>query len=172
VEVTTFLIAAACLVAGVVAGSLLNRTLSPQEQRRRELEEKLQAKEDELKIYQRDVSDHFIKTADLMAELRRNQQEIGEQLAIGAMRLTSPEIGRKIQDTALANLDSGSKNTILSAIPPEAPKDYAPSVPGGILSENYGFTDIQSTTASDDESSIETTSTNKEDEDDPTFRIS
>ena len=140
-DVTTLAIAAVGLVIGLVAGFLLTRTLSPHEKKRRELETKLQAREDELKIYQRDVSDHLLKTSELLQELNRSQREIGEQLATSAARLSSPEVSRQVQEAAYAGLETGARPRILPSSQ-EPPKDYAPSVPGGILSEDYGLKDI------------------------------
>lgn len=173
-DVTTIAIAAICLVVGLIVGSLLSRTLSPQEKKRRELEEKLQAKEDELKIYQRDVSDHLLKTAELVQELNRNQREISEQLTTSAMRLASPQTSRQVQNSAFAGLAPDSRPMTLSSIHQEPPKDYAPSVPGGILSESYGLNDdeklinVKSVTSGNDDA----ISTDIDNDDDPTHKIS
>lgn len=178
VDLTTITIAAVCLVVGLAAGSLLTRTLSPQEKKRRELENQLKDKEEQLKIYQQDVSDHFIKTSELISEMNRTHREISEQLASGAMLLTAPEVSRRVQDSAFAGLSADSRPRILSATPPEPPKDYAPSVPGGVLSESYGLTDLEGEgafTRGVSGSKETKSSTSKEragDDDDPTLNIS
>lgn len=172
-DLTTVVIAIiASLIIGAIVGALLTRALSPQEQKRRELEEKLQAKDDELKTYQRDVSDHFIKTSQILVEMRRNQQEIAEQLATSAIRLTSPEVNRQIQDVALRGLDTDIKANILSLTPQEAPKDYAPSVPGGVLNESYGLTDISESGVTRGLSAADKNAAQDDtDEGDPTFKV-
>lgn len=141
-ELTFILIAVACLIVGLAVGSLLTRTFSPQEKKRKALEEKLQQKEDELKIFQRDVAEHFMKSSEIVRELTRSQRDICEHLATGALRLTSPEVSRKVQDVAFEGLGADQKPRILSSITAEPPKDYAPSVPGGVLNESYGLTDV------------------------------
>jgi uncharacterized membrane-anchored protein YhcB (DUF1043 family) len=169
-------IAAVCLLVGLTAGSLLTRALSPQERKRRELEEKLREKDDELKIYQRDVADHLIKTSGLIRELNRNQREISEQLATSAMLLASPEVSREVQDAAFSGLSADSKLRILSSVPPEPPKDYAPSVPGGVLSENYGFDELPDrgtyTKGIADIRTAARDAASESEDDDPTYKVS
>jgi len=169
VDVTTIVISAVCLLVGLAAGSLLTRTLSPQEQKRRALEEKFRQKEDELNIYQRDVADHLIKTSELLRDMTRSHREISEQLAAGAMLLAAPDVSRQVQDAAFAGLSSESKPRILSQSPPEPPKDYAPSVPGGVLSESYGLSDLRHDRIYTEGLAIK--ADNNEDED-PTLKVS
>lgn len=175
-ELTFILIAVACLVVGLAVGSLLTRTLSPQEKKRKALEEKLQQKEDELKIFQRDVAEHFMKSSEIVREMTRSQREICEHLATGALRLTSPEISRKVQDVAFEGLGADQKPRILSAVPAEPPKDYAPSVPGGVLNESYGLSDVPLMTPVIDKDKDQKKKKSKPvedlDQDDPTLNIS
>lgn len=174
-DLTTIIIAAAALVVGLLAGSLLTKRLSPAETRRRELEEKVREKEDELKTYQRDVADHFIKTSGMLRDMHRVQREISEQLAAGALLLTSSEVSRQVQASAFAGLSQESTPRILSAVPPQAPKDYAPSVPGGVLSESYGLGDLphsKSHTAGLSTRAQGNTEIDLEREEDPTLKIS
>ena len=138
---TTIIVAVVCLLVGLGVGALLTRTLSPQEKKRRELEARIQVKEDELNLYRQDVSDHLLKTSEMIRELNRSQRQIGEQLAKSALRLSSPDVSRQVQDAALDGLSREAGTSILSSIPQEAPKDYAPG--RGILSENYGLVDIE-----------------------------
>jgi len=172
VDQTTIITAVVCLVIGLVIGSLLTRVISPQSAKNRELRKKLQEKEDELKVYRQDVSDHFLRSAELVRELTRSQQEISEQLATAAMRLTAPEVSRQVHNTAFEGLATDSSLKILSAFPPEAPKDYAPSVPGGVLSESYGLTDLQDGSTTRGLDSAKSGVIQDDQEDDPTLKIS
>jgi len=172
VDVTTIVIAAVCLLVGLAAGSLLTRTLSPQEKKRRELEETIRQKEDELKTYQRDVSEHLVKTSELIKDMTRSHREVAEQLATSAMRLSAPEISRQVQDAVFVGLSADSRPQILSSIPAEPPKDYAPSVPGGVLSESYGLTDLRQGDINIRGLDIKTSGGTDDDDDDPTMKIS
>jgi len=172
VDLTTIVIAAVCLLVGLATGSLLTRTLSPQESKRRALEEQLRQKENELKVYQRDVSDHFIKTSELLREITRSHREISEQMASGATLLTAPDISRQVQDTVFVGLSSDSRPRILSPVPPEPPKDYAPSVPGGVLSENYGLADLPQDKIYTQGLATKADDDNYTSEDDPTLKVS
>lgn len=177
-DVTAIAIAAISLLVGLLAGSLLTRKLSPGEKKRRELENQVRQKEDELKIYQRDVSEHFVKTSELIREMTRSQQEISEQLATSAMRLTSPEVSRQVQESAFAGLGRENQPRILSSAPAEPPKDYAPSVPGGVLSEHYGLSELAehdepgSRRGLNEDGDETDTPARRAPEDDPTLKIS
>lgn len=141
VDLTSILIAAGGLLIGFVAGSLAARTLAPQAKKQRELEDKLRKAEDELKDYQQTVSDHFVQSAELLRNLTESYRSVGEHLTNGALTLASPEASRDILDALGPRLPDRKGVRTLSAIPPEPPKDYAPSVPGGVLSEHYGLAD-------------------------------
>ncbi len=177
VDQTTIIIAVVSLVSGLIAGSLLTRTISPQSVKTRELKKKLLEKDEELKIYRRDVNEHFVKSAELLREMTRTQRETSEQLATAAMRLASPEVSRMVHDTAFDGLALDTRFNFLSAVPPEPPKDYAPSVPGGVLSESYGLSDLQdngTTRGLFDAKPFDTKPSAASDDrdDDPTFKIS
>ena len=134
---TTILVAIACLAVGLVVGSLLTRTLSPQEKKRRDLETRLRAREEELGSYRRDVSDHLLKTSELIRELNQSQRQLGEQLTRSALQLSTPEVCDQVQETAFTGLARDPGTHVLPETPREAPKDYAPG--GGTLSEEYGL---------------------------------
>jgi len=174
VDVTTLVIAAVCLLVGLATGFLLTRTLSPQESKRRLLEEQLKQKEDELRTYQRDVSDHFLKSSEMLREITRSHREISEHLVSSALLLSSPDVSRRVQDAAFSGLSNESRPRILSQFDAEPPKDYAPSVPGGVLSENYGLSDLHPDTVYTQGLATSRThdDLNNENDDDPTFKVS
>jgi uncharacterized membrane-anchored protein YhcB (DUF1043 family) len=75
--------------------------------------------------------------------MTQSYRAIHEHLATSAIRLASPEIGRQLlkaggSEMALTDEDG---NPLLSAEDINPPRDYAPKVPGGILSEDYGLSD-------------------------------
>lgn len=174
---TTLLIALACLLVGLVVGSLLTRTLAPQEKKRRELETKLRRAEDEHKAYQQQVTEHFLKTSGMLRDMTQSYRNLGEHLASGAMVLATSEVSREVLDASSPKLSDKSAGTgaLLSATNAEPPKDYAPSVPGGVLSENYGFGEDGS-----DPNNLYTrglatkpsgVANDNDDEDDPTLKV-
>lgn len=172
---TTLLIALACLAVGLVVGSLLTRTLAPQEKKRRELEDKLRRAENEHKLYQQQVTEHFLKTSTMLRDMTQSYRNLGEHLASGAMMLSTSEVSREVLNASSPKLSDKSTGTVFSAISAEPPKDYAPSVPGGVLSENYGFNEDTA-----DQNSLYTrglvtkpssVANDNDDEDDPTFKV-
>lgn len=133
---STLIIGLSCLAAGLLLGFLLARALHPKEQQRKELENNLQQAQEQIKSYQQDVTDHFMKTSELINNLSHSYRDVHEHLATGAMRLTNTEISRQMID---AGFGRNEKPNIIPEETPEPPKDYAPKVPGGVLSEEYGL---------------------------------
>lgn len=157
-----------CLAAGLFIGLLLGRTLHPKEQQRKEAENKLEEAQEQLRDYQHEVTEHFAKTAKLFNDLSHSYRDVHEHLSSSAMRLANPETSRKMVDAGFGQLKE--RNLPLTELP-EPPKDYAPKVPGGILSEEYGLKDDKRfegrhLKVANDVASVVT------DEDDPTFKVS
>lgn len=135
---STLLIGLLCLATGLVIGFVMARTLHPKERERKELEEKLLQSQNQIKDYQQEVTEHFIKTSELVNNLSHSYRDVHEHLATSAMRLTNPEISRQMID---AGFGRGEDQHVIASETPEPPKDYAPKVPGGVLSEEYGLKD-------------------------------
>ena len=171
-DINTLVIAAICLVIGAIIGAVVRTAIAPGEKQQRALAEKLQAREDELKLYQQDVTEHFIKSSELLGEMQRQQQQATEQLLASASRLATPDTNRRIQDNMLPAADSGRHLNILSLTPQEPPKDYAPGR-GNVLSENYGLADSGDATAlRGTPAGHNAASEDGDSDDDPTYKIS
>jgi len=165
------LIGLSCLAAGLIIGFLMARTLHPKERERKDLEAKLQQSQDQIKGYQQEVTEHFMKTSKLVNNLSHSYRDVHEHLATGAMRLTNTEISRQMIDAGFGRHENSQ---IISGETPEPPKDYAPKVPGGILSEEYGLKEDNSglhtanlNVANDTDNGID-----DDEEDDPTLKVS
>lgn len=162
--ITTALIA---LVVGALVGMLLTRATQPKEKQRKELEAKLQKTEKELKDYQHEVTEHFIKTSALINTMTHSYRAVHEHLAGSAMHLANPDISRQLINAGTGKLEGSTEDDALSATPPEPPKDYAPKSPEGVLSENYGLKeDYGIETRSD----VPTANDSDDDDTDPTLR--
>lgn len=116
-----------------------------------ELQKKLDKSEQHLKQYQQEVSQHFITISHLTASVTQSYRDINEQLVSSAMRLASPEIGRQLLKSGGSDLSllDPNGNPLVDVEDVEVPRDYAPKVPGGILSEEYGLKDEQEEPKSD-----------------------
>ena len=114
-----------------------------------DIERKLEKKNIELKQYQQEVSEHFLILSQLMKNLSNNLDEINEHLASSALRLSSSEISRELLKTNDLDLSVlALKNETLNMENIDIPRDYAPKVPGGVLSEEYGInTNVDSETS-------------------------
>lgn len=164
------LIGLSCLAAGLIIGFLMARTLHPQERERKELEDKLQQSQDKIKDYQQEVTEHFLKTSELVNNLSHSYRDVHEHLATGAMRLTNTEISRQMIDAGFGRHENAN---LIAGETPEPPKDYAPKVPGGILSEEYGLKEdtpgLNTTTI---DTAPDTGDALNDDEEDPTLKVS
>lgn len=174
-DLTTSLIALVSLVVGLIAGSLLARSVAPGEKQRRELEDNLKQTREEYKAYQQQVNEHFVQTAAMLHEMSQGYRNLGEHLASGAMTLAAPETGRRIIDAATPQPGELPHKSLVSTSA-EPPKDYAPSVPGGVLSENYGYGEEEGESSSlyvrglhNKPSSL---ASNHDSDDDPTLKVS
>ena len=116
-----------------------------------DLQKKLDKSEQHLKQYQQEVSQHFINISHLTASVTQSYRDINEQLVSSAMRLASPEIGRQLLKSGGSDLSllDPNGNPLVDVEDVEVPRDYAPKVPGGILSEEYGLKDEQEDPKSD-----------------------
>ena len=165
---TVLLIALGCLFGGIVIGLLLTRALHPEEKKRKALQEELEKTRQELKDYQHDVTSHFMQTSNHINNLTQNYRELHEHLSHGAMRLASPEISRQMIDAGYGKLTDDS--AIDPSLAPSPPKDYAPKVPGGVLSEDYGLREDDADIHNHkDRPSIEGSA--EEDDSDPTLKV-
>jgi uncharacterized membrane-anchored protein YhcB (DUF1043 family) len=108
----------------------------------RDLEQRLHHAETTLQGYQRDVTEHFAHTSQLVNNLTLAYRDVHEHLANGALKLATPAISRQILDSANSGLAGDSKSYV-SAQHIEPPRDWAPKAPGakGTLSEDYGLRD-------------------------------
>lgn len=138
---TIVLIAAACFLIGAGLGHLYSRAAGGSAQTKREMQRKLEETEQNLKRYQQDVTEHFVKISQLTANLAQSYREIHEQLTTGAVRLAGPEVGRQMLKASGedARFVDSEGRPLLSADQLAPPRDYAPKVPGGVLSEEYGL---------------------------------
>ena len=99
--------------------------------------------------------------------MAQSYRQIHEHLATSAIRLASPEIGRQLLKSGGSSLSlvDADGNPLVSAEDIEAPRDYAPKVPGGVLSEAYGLVDDEVVDFTEDLDASD------EEDKDPTERI-
>ncbi len=134
-----WLIGIFCFIAGGFTATTVILRLTPSKKKNRDLEKHLNDKQDELKNFQQEVTEHFTKTADLLGELAKSYRDVHNHLASGAQNLCK---------------DAYDNNPILTKLPPvdgfiseeeiahSQPLDYAPkSTPydRGMLNEEYGL---------------------------------
>jgi uncharacterized membrane-anchored protein YhcB (DUF1043 family) len=168
---SVILILAAFLI-GAGIGHLLSKKVDSSDKSVRNLEQKLAASEKELKRYQQEVTEHFITASHLTGNIAQSYRQIHEHLASNAMRLASPDVARQILKSGGSDfglLDSNG-NPLIDLSDVEVPRDYAPSVPGGILSEDYGLTESEQSKAEND-AEPELLDSDSEDEKDPTQSV-
>ena len=168
---TIIITAATFFLIGAGLGHLFARQNKTGDQSVQDLEKKLAQSERQLKRYQQEVTDHFLKVSHLTTSMSQSYRQIHEHLATSAIRLASPEIGRQLLKSGGSdlNLTDEDGKPLISAEDVQPPRDYAPKVPGGILSENYGLGENEETKAELDIAAENIS--DSEDDDDPTSKV-
>ena len=138
---TSLLIAAAFFLIGAAVGHFFSKKVDRGDKSVRDLEKKLEKSEQKLKHYQQEVTEHFVAGSHLTSNVAQSYKQIHEHLASSAIRLASPEVGRQLLKSGGKDLNMFDSNgkPLVDIEDIEVPRDYAPSVPGGILNEGYGL---------------------------------
>ena len=138
---------AALFLVALGLGTLLGRTMSPQGQKNRDLEGKLDQALQDKKAYEDEVVEHFSDTAALLNKLTESYRDVHNQLAKGATTLCQghgPVSLEKIENTQSSKEIPGK----LADVQP--PLDYAPkSSPDetGMLNEEFGLERVKPETS-------------------------
>ena len=169
---TVLVIAALAFVAGAAAVLIFLRQSDKSAADTSELQKKILKSDQQLKRYQQEVSEHFITVSHLTTNIAQSYRQIHEHLATSAIRLASPEIGRQLLKSGGSEISllDAEGNPLISMDDVEVPRDYAPKVPGGVLSEGYGLTDAE--IDSDSDLLIPNTAHTPDTESDPTENVS
>ncbi len=148
---TVFMIAGLAFLVGVAAAFVFLRSTDTNTDNTDDIQKKLLKSDQQLKRYQQEVSEHFITVSHLTTNIAQSYRQIHEHLASSAIRLASPEIGRQLLKSGGADISllDAEGNPLISMEDVEIPRDYAPKVPGGILSESYGLADTETDGESD-----------------------
>ncbi|BFM19743.1 YhcB family protein [Gilvimarinus japonicus] len=149
-SLTTVVISALiALFVGCFSGYIFSRGRSGGS-RNADMEKRLIDAEEALNNYQRDVTDHFARTTELVKSLNESYRDMHEHLASSALTLSTPEISRQLLADADHQLP-GNKSHTLHEQQIQAPRDWAPKRQGRkpTLSEEYGL-DEQGNSTSDD----------------------
>lgn len=136
----SYILSIVLFFVGAALGALISRMMLPSKQNK-SLENQLQASQEKLDSYQKEVSEHFEETSKLVQNLTQSYKDVHDHLAKGAGKLATAEVSEKMlsagnpQDNALENQSTLDENAYAP------PKDWAPKTPGetGMLSEEFGL---------------------------------
>lgn len=107
------------LLIGLILGTALGRILARRAGPHLRLSDQLRTRDQRLQLYERQVVEHFERTALLTAELDRSLDQLRDHLAAGASTLAGEEIGNRIAQGACAGRGAGPNL--------QPPRDYAPN---------------------------------------------
>ena len=133
VDVDTIVLLVIALVTGLLLGYLAGRVFSRAAQRKRMLTEELKQNQQSSEVFHHDVTEHFVKTSELIKNLTASYAELHQHLADSASKLADAETASKIAEAGSVQLELILPEQGQQA---QAPKDYAPG--GGILEDGYG----------------------------------
>ncbi|NRB39831.1 MAG: DUF1043 family protein [Pseudomonadales bacterium] len=143
--VTVIITGFICTATGAAAGLFLGSRLSATPQKTRELEKHLHEKQDEIKAYQREVTEHFTETSQRLQQLAESYKDIHNHLAQGADKLSGQGSGHnapiieRIENNTVATAND-TPDTV------SAPLDYAPKTTPfdkGTLNEDYNLEKVE-----------------------------
>ena len=127
------------LLLGMGVGALIGLRMSPQGQKNRDLESKLDQAIQEKKAYEDEVVEHFSNTAGLLNKLTESYRDVHNHLAVGVTTLC--------QDQSPVTLEKITDRPVGDEIPADLadiqpPLDYAPKTSPdetGMLNEEFGL---------------------------------
>ncbi len=133
-------------IAGWLGGWLLGRRSTDGQRKSLALQESLNASEQRLQDYKREVQEHFVQTADAITQMNESYQSLHQRLANGASALCGD-----MEDNPLLEKVSGRRADDPEAdtqeqLPLEPPLDYAPKkdpADKGVLNEDFGLEKVR-----------------------------
>ncbi len=165
----TILAGIGSFVSGAILGYLWAFRNAKQRIPLQNIEKELANNENNLNLLQQEVNDHFINLTTHVQQVSESCQNLQVYLTSTGVNLAGPEVSRQILKTTKLGdqLNEGDLGMAYKKGLIGAPKDYAPKVPGGILSEGYGLDD-----SAENSSIVQTAETSEENEaTDPTLQI-
>ncbi len=144
------LAAVACFIIGGVAGLVFGNSKQTANRKNKDLENDLEQSQAELRTYQKQVNDHFQKTAELVRELNESYKGVHQHLAQGAHQLA------QMNPSAYLSLIGGRSEDDLSEeelAQIQQPLDYSPKKSPnekGMLQEDFGLEKVKPQDEEDD----------------------
>ncbi|MBV1931574.1 MAG: DUF1043 family protein [Porticoccaceae bacterium] len=164
----TLIIALIALGVGIILGVLLARVFSGPARQKRHVSEELRQNMESSASYRHEVTEHFVKTSELIKNLTGSYAELHQYLADSAGKLTTPETGRQLAEAGSVQLELILPTTN-NGDQPQAPRDYAPG--NGVLSEDYGLGRANPANEERPTNDADFNANEKNTEDDPTLKV-
>lgn len=130
---------AAALLVGLAIGAMLGLRMSPQGQKNRDLENKLDQAIQDKKAYEDEVIEHFSNTAGLINKLTDSYRDVHNHLAAGATTLCKDQGPVSLEELSGPRTESEIPAHLADVQPP---LDYAPKTnpdETGMLNEEFGL---------------------------------
>lgn len=129
----------AMLIVGALVGATVVRRGNGSQRTQRQLESQISELREQAQSYQREVSDHFTETAQLLNQLTSSYRDVHNHLAKGARSLAA-DSGATQSLKMLPPDESGDKPAASEPLTP--PLDYAvrsTDEEPGVLDEEFGL---------------------------------
>ncbi|MFT5781239.1 MAG: uncharacterized membrane-anchored protein YhcB (DUF1043 family) [Pseudomonas sp.] len=140
-SLTTWLVPAIALLAGIAIGFLITRLLPNAAPSR--TQRQLDDIKERFDSYQTEVVTHFNTTAGLVNRMNQSYQDVQEHISAGANRLALDELTRQRLMVALNSEERASSQheRLTPRTHHETPKDYAPKAHNtpGTLDATFGL---------------------------------
>lgn len=138
------------IVIALLAGAVLSRLWSKaQGEDSSGLKRQLEELKRQHQNYQINVTEHFNRTTELIDNLNQSYASIRDHLNQGADQLVAPEYRLESARTGGEDLQDLAPQPAKNTDEFDMPRDYATKTPKdvGMLSESFGFSQVEETTA-------------------------
>lgn len=133
-------------IAGWLGGWLLGRRSTAGQRKSLALQESLNASEQRLQEYKREVQEHFVQTADAVKQMNESYQSLHRRLADGATALCGDMEDNPLLEKVKGRRADDPDSDQQKQLPLEPPLDYAPKkgpADKGILNEDFGLDKVR-----------------------------
>lgn len=136
------LVGLVALLVGALGGYVLSKLATGEHRRGKAMERELESAREHNRSYRREVSNHYVKTAQLVDELTESYRQLHNHLAHGSATLIEPRAGQPLMKTipSREQIEAISKPLVPTVMAP--PLDYAPKASArdkGVLDESFGL---------------------------------
>ena len=111
-QLSLWVIAILCLLLGTVLGGMITYSLMTRNSRTRQLQLQLDQLKENFQDYRDQVTQHFMRSSELVQEMTNSYRSVYEHLASGAQQLCGESASAPLDHKTAARLDDGNDSDL------------------------------------------------------------